>query len=245
MIIGIDKGHAIKGVRGASAILDEVNENRKVGNRLIEMLKEKGHTVIDCSCDVAYSVNEQLAGIVAKANKQHLDLFVSIHLNSGGGHGTETFTYPNPKESTRAKAKAINDAVVSSCGFTNRGLKTANFYVLRKTVAPAILVEVCFTDSQEDANKLNTEAVARAMFRGITGTEYVPSEASKPSAPAGYGVVTASVLNVRKGAGTQYPIVGQLKKGDKVKLDVKVGQWWSTYYGEHGGFVHGDYISVI
>ncbi|HBI7084850.1 TPA: N-acetylmuramoyl-L-alanine amidase [Clostridium perfringens] len=244
MRIGIDKGHAIKGVRGASAILDEVNENRKIGNRLIEMLKEKGHTVVDCSCDVAYDVNEQLAGIVSRANRQYLDLFVSIHLNSGGGHGTETYTLPNPNESTKAKAKAINDAVASSCGFSNRGLKTARFYVLRKTIAPAILVEVCFTDSQEDANKINVEAVAKALFKGITGTEYDGSSDSNPSAPAGYGIVTASVLNVRKGAGTQYPVIGQLKKGDRVKLDVKVGQWWSTYYGEHGGFVHGNYILV-
>lgn len=243
MIIGIDKGHAIQGCRGASSILDEVVMNRKIGDLLIAMLKENGHTVYDCSCDVASNVNTQLAGIKARANAQKLDLFVSIHLNSGGGHGTETFTYPNTKESTKNKAEAINDAVVASCGFRNRGLKTANFYVLRKTVAPAILVEVCFADSQEDAKKIDVEAVARALFKGITGTDYVPSE-SNPSAPAGYGVVTASVLNVRKGAGTQYPVIGHLKKGDKVKLDVKVGQWWSTYYGEHGGFVHGDYISV-
>lgn len=245
MIIGIDKGHAIKGVRGASAILDEVDENRKIGNRLIEMLKEKGHTVYDCSCDVSYDVNEQLAGIVSRANKQPLDLFVSIHLNSGGGHGTETYTFPNANESTVAKAKAINDAVVLSCGFTNRGIKTANYYVLRKTIAPAVLVEVCFTDSQEDADKLNVEAVAKAIFKGITGTDYAGSTVPTPSIPAGYGVVTASVLNVRKGAGTNYPVIGQLQRGDRVKLDVKVGQWWSTYYGEHGGFVHSDYISVM
>lgn len=241
MIIGIDKGHAIKGVRGASDILDEVVMNRKIGDRLIAMLKEKGHIVVDCSCDVAYDVNDQLAGIKRRANAQHLDLFVSIHLNSGGGIGTETFTYPNPNAYTLSKAKAINEAVVSSCNFRNRGLKTANFYVLRETVAPAILVEVCFVDSKEDANKINVEAVAKAIFKGITGTEYKPSG---DSVPAGYGIVTASVLNVRKGAGTQYPIVGQVHKGDKIKLDCKVGNWWSTYYGEHGGFMSADFIKV-
>lgn len=176
MIIGIDKGHAIKGSVGASAILNEVVENRKIGNRLIAMLKEKGHTVVDCSVDESYDVNQQLAGIVKKANAQKLDVFASIHLNAGGGHGTETYIYSGSysfKESNRAIAKKVNDAVVSSCNFRNRGVKEGNLYVLRETVAPAILVEVCFVDSQEDANKINIEAIAKAMFKAITGTDYV------------------------------------------------------------------------
>ena len=57
-----------------------------------------------------------------------------------------------------------------------------------------------------------------------------------------YGTVTASVLNVRRGAGINYPIIGQLKYGQKVRLDVKVGDWWSIYFGEHGGFVYSSYI---
>lgn len=189
MIIGIDKGHAIVGSRGASGLLDEVNENRKIGNRLIEMLREKGHTVVDCSVDESPAMKPQLNGIVQKANAQKLDLFVSIHLNAGGGHGTETYIYNgnySGKQANKDKAIAINNAVVSSCNFRNRGVKEENFHVLRETVAPAVLIEVCFVDSAEDKQKLNTEAVARAMFKGITGTEYVPPAPPKPTtSPAG------------------------------------------------------------
>ena len=60
-----------------------------------------------------------------------------------------------------------------------------------------------------------------------------------------YGVVTASVLNVRSGRGTQYGIIGQLKNGEKVRLDQLMGDWWSIYYGSHGGFVHKNYIQQI
>lgn len=172
MKIGIDMGHNVGA--GAVKILNETTENRKIGNRLIQMLQEKGHTVVNCTNE--NPVN-QLGGITAKANAQALDIFVSIHLNAGGGHGTESYIYNGSyafKESNRAMAKAINDAVVSSCGFRNRGVKEANFHVLRETIAPAVLVEVCFVDSSEDAGKLNTEAVAKALFKGITGTEYVP-----------------------------------------------------------------------
>ncbi|WP_196479848.1 N-acetylmuramoyl-L-alanine amidase [Clostridium tyrobutyricum] len=57
-----------------------------------------------------------------------------------------------------------------------------------------------------------------------------------------YGTVTASVLNVRSGAGTNYKVIGQLERGQRIRLDVKVGNWWSIYFGDHGGFVCADYI---
>ncbi|MBP1889881.1 GH25 family lysozyme M1 (1,4-beta-N-acetylmuramidase)/uncharacterized protein YraI [Clostridium moniliforme] len=60
-----------------------------------------------------------------------------------------------------------------------------------------------------------------------------------------YLVVTCDVLNVRAGAGTGYKIVGQLKKGQKVGLDCKVGNWYSTDYGAHGGFLSADYVKVV
>lgn len=175
MIIGIDKGHALKGSVGAVGILNEVVENRAVGNRLISMLKEYGHTIVDCSVDEAYNSDSQLAGIVKKANAQKLDLFVSIHFNSfskESANGTETYTTAN--SSAKAVAKRINDEVVASCGFYNRGLKEESFYVLRNTTAPALLLEVCFITNQGDCNKYNAEKVAKAIFKGITGLDYVP-----------------------------------------------------------------------
>lgn len=189
MKIGIDMGHSISGAgTGSSGLLSEVAENRKIGKRLIELLKEKGHTVVNCTVDYASSTDAQLSGIIKKANAQNLDLFVSIHLNAGGGHGTESYVYNGTysfKESNKAIAKKINDAVASSCGFRNRGVKEANFYVLRETVAPAVLVEVCFVDSSEDKGKFNAESVARALFKGITGAEYIsPTTATNPSTGA-------------------------------------------------------------
>ena len=179
MTIGIDMGHNMGA--GASRILNETTENRKIGKELIRMLKEKGHTVIDCTCENAV---KQLSGIVSKANAQALDVFCSIHLNAGGGHGTETYIWNgswSAKESNRAIAKRVNDLVVASCGFKNRGVKEANFYVLKETVAPAILVEVCFVDSQEDANKLNCTEVAKAIFKGLTGSEYTSTTTNTPT----------------------------------------------------------------
>lgn len=186
MIVGIDMGHSING--GAIKLLNETTENRKLGKRLIEMLKENGHTVINCTVDSASDQNTQLAGIVSKANAQKLDLFVSIHFNSygSGANGTEVFTTTTTSQANKDRAKRMSEKVASSCGFRNRGHKTSGLYVIKNTVAPAMLVEVCFIDNQNDVNKYNMEKVARAMFEVITGKTYVaPTPPPKPATPSG------------------------------------------------------------
>lgn len=193
LTIGVDMGHTIRGLgTGAASILSETNENRKIGNELISLLKSNGHTVVNCTVDVS---NNDLADRVAIANRQRLDLFISIHLNAGGGHGTETYIYNqyyNGKEANREVAKRINDKVVASCGFRNRGVKENNFYVLRETVAPAVLVEVCFVDSQEDASKLNCKAVAKAIAEAITGESFD----SKPAPPTSNSISVGSRVKI-------------------------------------------------
>ncbi|NFV48472.1 N-acetylmuramoyl-L-alanine amidase, partial [Clostridium botulinum] len=49
-----------------------------------------------------------------------------------------------------------------------------------------------------------------------------------------YGIVTATVLNVRDKATTNSNIIGQLKNGQQVHIFKKVGDWYSIYYGQHG-----------
>lgn len=267
MIIGIDKGHSLSGAgTGAVGLMSEVTENRKIGNELISLLRSMGHTVIDCSVDQASSVNTQLSGIVQKANAQKLDLFVSIHLNSGGGHGTETYIYSGSytgKEANKQKAVEINNAIVSSCSFRNRGVKEADFYVLRGTIAPAVLAEICFVDSAEDKGKLDTSAVARAMAKAITGQEVqapsVPSVDTSTTTNGfaigtyGKNVVTSADLNVRSGRGTEHAIIGSLAKGTVVQVNYilpddrdGVGNsdlWGSITYKGQTGFIHLGYVS--
>lgn len=57
-------------------------------------------------------------------------------------------------------------------------------------------------------------------------------------------LTTFDVLNVRNGRSTSATIIGQLTKGTKVKIDQKIGDWYSIYYGQHGGFVYAQYLQV-
>lgn len=172
MIIGVDKGHTVQngGVCGACGLLKESVENRPVGNKVIEKLRILGHTVIDCSCDYSKDRDEQLAAIVKKANAQKLDLFLSLHLNAGGGTGAEVYT--TNTSGAKQEAKRLIETYCKRTGFRNRGHKYAELYVIRHTVAPAMLLEMAFVDIEADYKKWNdlgVELIANAIVEGITG----------------------------------------------------------------------------
>ena len=231
MIIGVDKGHTVQngGVCGACGLLKESVENRPVGNKVIEKLRILGHTVIDCSCDYSKDRDEQLAAIVKKANAQKLDLFLSLHLNAGGGTGAEVYT--TNTSGAKSEAKKLIDTYCNRTGFKNRGHKYAEFYVLRHTVAPAMLIEMAFVDTEVDFKKWNdlgAELIANAIVEGITGQVVQEKPVDKPIQPSttSYTVkVTADVLNVRAGAGTNYNVNTQVRKGEVYTIVGESNGW--------------------
>ena len=101
-----------------------------------------------------------------QANREDLDWFIAIHLNAGGGQGVEVYTY---------EGKQYQDAIdvcnnISALGFNNRGVKAgAGLYVIRKTKAKSMLIEVCFVDT-EDANKyleVGYKEIAKAIVDAL------------------------------------------------------------------------------
>lgn len=207
MNFNIHGGHSLK-CRGASGLLDEVNEDRKVKNKVIELLRANGHTIYDCTDDAGATQNANLRNIVNKCNSHKADLDVSIHLNAGGGTGTEVYVY---SDSSRAKgyAQRIVNNISNSLGIRNRGVKTrTNLYVLRKTKSPSLLIECCFVDNATDKARWNADKCAKAIVEGILNksvNEHVETPTPKPqsnsSSTLGTYMITASDLSVRTGPG--------------------------------------------
>ena len=192
MKIGIDMGHTLSGAgTGAIGYVKETDRNRDVGRRLIQMLESNGHEIVNCTVDKS---SNDLRDRAAKANAQKLDIFVSLHLNAykktNSEMGVETFSYPGSSVS-KGYAVKVQNALVSKVGWRNRGAKEANFYVLRETSCPAILVELGFCDSKGDLNKWDTEKICSAIFLGLTGKEYV-----QPKKKAAYRVVCGSYAEI-------------------------------------------------
>lgn len=178
MIIGLDAGHTLSGAgTGASSkYASETVKNREILNKLTAILREKGHTVVNCTVDKS---SNDLADRVRLANAQNLDLFVSLHLNAfketTDAMGVETYIWNGSysgKEANRVIAKRVNDKLVSSIGWKDRKVKEANYYVLRETIAPAILIELGFCDSKKDMELWDTTKISVALFEGITNTTY-------------------------------------------------------------------------
>jgi N-acetylmuramoyl-L-alanine amidase len=166
MKVNVHGGHSLK-CRGASGLLDEVNEDRAVKNRVIELLRANGHTVYDCTDDNGTTQNANLKAIVNKCNSHSVDLDVSIHLNAGGGTGTEVYIY-NSKSKAKDEATRIAENVSSALGIRNRGVKTStSLYVLRKTKSPSLLIECCFVDNETDKVRWNADKCAKAIVEGI------------------------------------------------------------------------------
>lgn len=183
MKINVHGGHSLK-CRGASGLLDEVNEDRAVKNKVIELLRANGHTVYDCTDDVGATQNANLRNIVNKCNSHKVDLDVSIHLNAGGGTGTEVYVYSDSSKAKGYARKIVNN-ISNSLGIRNRGVKTrTNLYVLRKTKSPSLLIECCFVDNATDKAKWNVEKCAKAIVEGVLNTtvnNVTHTEASKPT----------------------------------------------------------------
>lgn len=94
MKIAINCGHTLNGPgSGAIGFINESLETRNVGKILVELLKNSGNEVIDCTVDEANTQSAYLSECVRLSNQQDLDYFISIHLMLVGGKGTEIYTY--------------------------------------------------------------------------------------------------------------------------------------------------------
>lgn len=165
MRICINAGHTKLGVgTGANGFLNESKETRKIAYELMKLLTDTNHIVIPAVFD---KHNNNLAAAVETANNNDADLFISIHLNAGGGTGCEAFTWKGEK--VKQAVKACNN--LAALGFKNRGIKDGSkLYVVKNTKMPAVLIETFFLDNNNDCNlykKLGYKEIAQAIYKAI------------------------------------------------------------------------------
>jgi N-acetylmuramoyl-L-alanine amidase len=125
------------------------------------------------------------------ANDWGADVFVSVHINAGGGTGFETYVYNGGVSSrTIALQNVLHSEILAAMrqfgNITDRGKKRANYAVLRETKMPAVLTENLFIDSN-DAKLLKNEAflkaVGEAHARGIAKFLGLPQKAKPQPQP--------------------------------------------------------------
>ena len=169
-------GHTDSGNVGCGVVarLDESNCTRAIGDLVTQYLQEKGYGVnllrIDESnkynCEDCYIRSVQANQI---AQSLEVEIYVEIHINAGGGTGSEVCVTGKSEVANQYAAK-VSQGLANALNLTNRGVKTRSLIVLNKTIMPAILIECLFADSS-DADKYNPEVIARAIVNGLVGIE--------------------------------------------------------------------------
>lgn len=167
---------------GASALIDELTEDRKVTAAVIKYLRELGYEVLDVTPPVNYtsSSSTDLLYGVNKANEWGADLFISIHFNKAydsynGALGSEVCVY-----STYDIAQRVVDKL-GDLGFKNRGQKVRNdLYELKRTNMKAMIVETCFVEATEDVELykiLGENTIGRAIAEAIANNKVIENTA--------------------------------------------------------------------
>lgn len=172
--IAIRGGHNFQ-AKGASALIDETVEDRKVYKATMNYLRECGYSVLDVTpsdCDV----NTDLRYGVNKAEEWGADLFISIHFdkcydNYEGALGTATWICGTGGQAEIIARRIVNQ-VSNGTGLRNRGVRTnPRLYELRKTSMPSIIIETCFCEATEDVriykNK-GSDLIGKLIAEGIS-----------------------------------------------------------------------------
>ncbi len=215
----IDPGHGGNDPGAVGNGIMEKTINLQIAKKLESILEneyEGVETKLSRTGDQTVSLSERTNA----ANSWEADYYISIHVNAGGGTGFESYIFSGGVSSaTVSWQKTMHHAIIRKIGMRNRGMKRANFHVLRETKMPAILTENGFIDTRSDANQLKNasflEKIARGHANGVESIfklkrkSEIPEPAPEPSTNKKLYKVQAGAFESRENA---EKLVKELKK---------------------------------
>lgn len=169
MKVFINPGHHVTLDSGA---VNPITGDREV-DVAIECAKLVEKYLLNAGVECTVGQYNELYEICDASNAYDADLFVSIHCNACASHkaqGTETYY---KSFNGQRLANYIQSQIIRSLPTIDRGVKEGNLYVLKRTEAVAVLVELAFIDNTEDLALLKNriDDFARAIARGVTDYE--------------------------------------------------------------------------
>ena len=173
-IIVIDPGHGGKDPGAVSGSDSEKAIVFKVANIVKQKLENAGAIVkMTRGSDVYPSLEDR----VDFAHANYAEVFVSIHVNSAtssSAKGTETYYSISANDNEQEDyllASSINSQIVNNANMTNRGVKREDWYVIRNSVFPSVLVELGFISNSDDKAKLTSDKYVQifgdSIYNGI------------------------------------------------------------------------------
>lgn len=190
LLIAVDAGH---GGWDNGATFEgrlEKDDNLRLALAVQEEMEGQGLNVLMTrDSDVYVSLQDR----VQMANEANADLFVSLHRNSyfeqtPWANGVSNFIYlTEPEETVGRAARLVLDRVVEAGVQADRGVFRGNYYVLRRTAMPAMLLEMGYIINERD-NELFDEKLydyAIAITKGVMDYFGLTYQTPTPEPPPG------------------------------------------------------------
>lgn len=258
-LIVTDPGHGESDSGAVGNELQEKDITLSICKFCNEYLAERGANVIATrETDKYIGINER----AEFANKKQAALFVSIHINAGGGDGVEVI-YSKVGGTSKELARNVVDCINNFTGqnkrpreiYTKTGSDGKDYFgVIRQTNMPAVIVECAFIDSKDveiidtsEERKLMGEAIAKGILKtlGIEDRQEevkgTPIIASK-TAELGQCKEWARLKKASKDFSENLPIYFEECNKVGVNPIVAVCQYAKeTGYGKFGGVLNESY----
>lgn len=179
-VIVLDPGHggSDPGAVGLSGTTEKA-VNLAVALKVKALLDKAGAKVIMTHSDDrdVFGPNatavEELKARATVANARKADIFVSIHSNAAASRdadGTSTYFYQKTRYDSLL-ARNLQAGMLQLNSLKDRGTFPANFYVIKRTIMPAALVEMAFLSNPGEERLLSDpqfqQKVAEGIVRGM------------------------------------------------------------------------------
>lgn len=155
-IFVIDAGHGGHDIGSKNNVINESDYSLELAQKIQELAKQKNINVV-----LTRNGNDfvDLQSRVDKMNEINPDLIISLHLNNAMNKemkGAEVFINKDNTDQHTEKIGTELAQLVSINSIENRGLKKANFKILRDSKVPAFLIELGFVSNENDAETLKS-----------------------------------------------------------------------------------------
>ena len=187
---------------------------------------------------------------IAASNAGNYRLHLALHSNAspeasyGQTRGSIAFYYPGSTAGKRAADLIVkNLKMIYPLPDLVRAEATTAIGEVRRTRAPAVLLELAYHDNVEDAAWItgNLDAIARNLVLSLT--EYFGLPLIEPG-PVSVGTVSvrSGWLNIRSRPTTAAPVAARAYNGARLILTGRYENWYSVEFGGVTGFASADYI---
>ncbi|MCY9003268.1 N-acetylmuramoyl-L-alanine amidase [Peribacillus frigoritolerans] len=249
--IFIDPGHGGKDPGAVGNGLKEKDITLKIANKVKSMLE--GYKDVSVKMSRTGDAFPSLSARTKAANEWGANIFLSIHINAGGGTGYEDYVYTSASSKAKEYQSTIHAEIMRIIDMKDRGKKSANYQVLRTSSMPAVLTESGFIDNAGDAAKLKTsvfiEKLAKGHVNGLVKAFNLKKKAAAKNVETStsYTIVKGDTLySIAKKFGTTVDILKSLNttvKPHSLQLGQKLVVSGST--ATYHTVVKGDTVSAL